>query len=151
MVVGALFFGVGTLEWRRIRGLDEQFQRQARTVQGTVVTKITVSSTSGGILRNKFASPSHHVTYRFTTPEGKAFEGSASVYADTWDALVQGGPIRIMYLADEPTTSRIEGRTALGSALAQVIMGGLLALGGGALLFWDMRRLLSKRRSPVFF
>lgn len=145
-VVGALFFCLGLFDRLQIGRLDERFQQHARTVQGAVLTKTIISSSSGGILRRQFSSPSYHVTYRFSTPEGKEFEGSAGIYSETWDSLAEGGPIHITYLPDEPLTNRIEGRTDLGSAAARLLMGGLLAVGGGALVLWDVRRFLSKRR-----
>ncbi len=144
-MVGALFFCLGLFDWLQIRGLDERFQQHARTVQGTVLTKTIISSSSGGILRRQSSSRSYYVTYRFSTPEGQEFEGSAGVYSETWDNLAEGGPIQITYLPDAPQTNRVEGRTDLGSAAARLLMGGLLAAGGGALVFWDLRRFLRKR------
>lgn len=140
-IVGALFLCLGLFDWLKIRRLDERFQQHAHTIQGTVLTKTIISSSSGGILRRQSSSRSDHVTYRFVTPEGKDFEGSAGVYSKTWDNLAVGGPIQIAYLPDEPLTNRVEGRTDLGSAAARMLMGGLLAAGGGALIFWDLRRI----------
>jgi hypothetical protein len=68
---------------------------------------------------------------------GKEVEGSAGVYSGTWANLAEGGPIQITYLPDEPLTNRVEGRTDLGAAAARMLMGGLLAAGGGALVSWD--------------
>lgn len=139
-IVGALFLCLGLFDWLEIRGLDARFQQHARMIQGTVLTKTIVSSTSGGILRRQSSSRSYRVTYRFVTPEGKEFEGSAGMYSKTWDNLTVGGPIQIAYLPDEPLTNRVQGRTDLGSAAARLLMGGLLAAGGGALIVWDLRR-----------
>lgn len=145
--VGALFFCLGLFDWLQIGGLDERFQQHARTVQGTVLTKTITSSSGGGTLkRPQSSSPIYYVTYRFSTPEGKVFEGSAGVYSETWHNLAEGGPIHITYLPGEPLTNRVEGQTDLGSAAAGLLMGGLLALGGGALAFWDLRRFARKRR-----
>lgn len=70
----------------------------------------------------------------------------AVIYLESWERLSQGGPIRISYLPDDPLTNRVEDETDLGAAAAQILMGGLLAIGGGALLFWDTRRILRSRR-----
>jgi hypothetical protein len=145
-MVGALFFCLGLFDWLEIGGLDERFQQYGRTVQGTVLTKTITSSSSVSILkRPQSSNPNYYVTYRFSTPEGKEFEGSAGVYSETWHNLAEGGPVQIMYLPAEPLTNRTEGRTDLGSAIVSLLMGGLLALGGGALVFWDLRRFLRKR------
>lgn len=145
-MVGALFFCLGLSEWLEIDGLDERFQQHGRTAQGTVLTKAITSSSGGGILkRPQASSPNYNVTYRFSTPEGKELEGSAGVYLETWNKLAEGAPIQITYLPAEPLKNRIEGRTDLGSAVVGLLMGGLLAVGGGALFFWDLRRFVRKR------
>lgn len=143
-MVGALFLSFGLFDSFQIGRLDERFRQQARTVEGTVLAKTTTDSSSADILRRRFSSRSYHVTYRFSASEGRAFEGSATLYAETWDSLTEGGPIQVRYLPDEPMTNRVEGRTDPGSAAAQALMGGLLAVGGGALTVWDLRR--SRRR-----
>jgi hypothetical protein len=146
LTVGTLFFCLGLRDWLQIGDLDERLQQQGRTVQGRVLTKTTTSSSNGGILRRQFSTRSYHVTYRFSTPEGQDFEGASTIYSETWDNLADGGPISITYLPGEPLTNRVEGRTDFGSAAVRVLMGGLLALGGAALLFWDGRRFLRNRR-----
>jgi hypothetical protein len=143
--VGSLFFCVGLFDWIQIGGLDQRFERDARTVQGTVLTKTTTSSTSG-FGTHRRSSRSYHVSYRFGTPEGREFEDTAGVYSEAWDQLAAGGPIQVTYLADEPLTNRVEGRTDVGSAAAAVLMGGLLAIVGGAFFFWHLRRFLRTRR-----
>jgi hypothetical protein len=140
-MVGALFFCLGLSEWLAIRGLDERFRRDGGTVQGSVLTKAITTSSGGGTLKRIQASnEKYHVTYRFRTREGKELEGSARVDRETWHKLAEDGPVQITYLPDEPLTNRIEGWTDLGSAVVGLLMGGLLALGGGALAFWDLRR-----------
>jgi len=139
--VGALFSCIGLIDWIQIGGLDERFERDARTVQGTVLNKTIISSTSG-FGSHRRSSRGYQVTYRFGTPEGQEFEDSAGVYSETWDKLAEGGPIQVTYLPDEPLTNRVEGRTDLGSAVAGVLMGGLLAVVGGVLFFPHLRQFL---------
>ena len=143
--VGVLFFCLGLIDWIQIGGLDERFERDARSVQGTVLKKTIISSTSG-FGSHRRSSRSYHDSYRFGTPEGREFEDAAGVYSDAWDKLAEGGPIQVTYLPDEPLTNRVEGRTDLGSAVAGVLMGGLLAIVGGALFFWQLRRFLRTSR-----
>lgn len=143
--VGALFFCDGLIDWIQIGGLDERFERDARTVQGTVLNKTIISSTSG-FGSHRRSSRSYHVRYRFGTPEGRQFEDTAGVYSEAWDKLAEGGPIQVTYLPDEPLANRVEGRTDLGSAVAGVLMGGLLAIVGGVLLGPHLRRLLRMSR-----
>lgn len=144
-MVGALFFGLGVFDSFQIGRLDERFQQQARTVEGTVLAKTTTASGSIDILRRQFSSRSYQVTYRFSTPEGQAVEGSATLYSDTWEGLMEGQPIQVRYLPDEPMTNRVDGRTDFGSAAARVLMGGLLAIGGGGLVIWDLGRSLRRK------
>jgi hypothetical protein len=144
-IMGALFFCLGLIDWIQIDGLDERFQRDARTVQGTVLTKTTTSSSSG-FGSHRSSSRSYHVRYRFGAPDGREFEDTAGVYSQTWDTLAEGGPIQVTYLTDEPLANRVEGRTDLGSAVARVFMGGLLAVVGGVLFFPHLRRFLRMSR-----
>ena len=88
--VGALFFCDGLIDWIQIGGLDERFERDARTVQGTVLKKTIISSTSG-FGSHRRSSRSYHVRDRFGTPEGREFEDTAGVYSDAWDKLAEGG------------------------------------------------------------
>jgi len=143
--VGNLFFCVGLFDWIQIGGLDQRFERDARTVQGTVLKKTIISSTSG-FGSHRRSSRSYDVTFRFRTPEGREFEDTAGVYSDAWDQLAEHGPIQVTYLSDEPLTNRVAGRTDVGSAAADVLMGGLLAIVGGAFFFWHLRRFLRIRR-----
>ena len=79
-------------------------------------------------------------------------EGTADVYSDAWDTLADGGLIQVTYLPDEPLANRVEGRTNLGSAVAGVLMGGLLAVVGGVFFFPHSRRFLRMsrlRREPT--
>lgn len=137
--VGALFFCLGLFDWTLTVALDERFQHEGQTAQGTVLTKTTTSSSSG-FGSHRTTSRSYRITYRFTTAKSQDVESTAQVYSETWDKLAEGGPIDVTYLRDEPLSNRIEGRTDLGSAFAQVIMGGLLGVVGGALFFWHLRR-----------
>ena len=94
-MVGTLFSCVGLFDWLQIGRLDERFQQHARTVQGTVLTKTITTSSNVDIKSRQFSSRSYHVTYRFSTPEGKEFEGAAGIYSEAGDKLAVGGPIHI--------------------------------------------------------
>jgi hypothetical protein len=145
-MVGALFFCLGILDWLHIAGLDERFQQRGRTVQGTVFSKTMTSSTSGGILRHRSSSPNYFVTYDSRLRKVKSSKAPPASTRKRGTPWPQEGPVQITYLPNEPLTNRIDGRTDLGEAAVRLIMGALLAVGGGALVFWEMRRFPRVRR-----
>lgn len=98
----AVFFLL--LEWQ-----ERDYLEDGARVQGVVLEKGT-SIRSGGAGGSR---PDRWVTYRFSTPDGRQFEGSSSeVLPATWRELALGGPITIEYKRDFPDTNRVAGQVA---------------------------------------
>lgn len=94
VVVGlgaSLLLGLVALEERRYR-------RDGEVAEATVVRK-----------GPRLGSPRDRsdVVYRFRTPDGRQVEGRQTVARPAWDTLREGQAIRVEYLRDAPTSSRM--------------------------------------------
>jgi hypothetical protein len=118
---------------------DARFASDGTTVQGIVLSKDIRSATNS-------TGTSHSVRYRFTLPDGRAFEGSNLVDVRDWERLEEGGPIAIDYLASDPSSNRT---ASSGSPVWEVLLLGLATaalLAGGYLVLRGTRTLMEDRR-----
>ena len=119
---------------------DWQFAHNARSVQGTILTKSNKNSSSGrrGKKRKSIGTKHYEANYRFDV-DGKTYDGEDELTHKAWDRLAEGQPAEILYLPDHPALSRLAGpRPKLEKALFGII--GLASLIVGALLVLRGRR-----------
>jgi len=143
-VFGSLFLAGGGLlafggwgAWDRDSGLLDHGLR----TQAVVVALDRIPDALG--------DTSHLVRYRFTLPDGRVFERQRHLPATDWRALQVGGPVTVVYQADDPTRGyplKGGGVTSPAAAWLALGMGGLLAAGGGALLVVVVHRLFRRVR-----
>jgi hypothetical protein len=128
LAVGLCFLGIGGGVAVYRSGLAARLDAEGVPVEGFVVAKEIVAP--------RDRSTSYNVTFRFTDARGETIRGSAKLDAETWDALVERGPIEVVYLPDRPQTYRIAGQSDSELVIAIVfpLVGVVLALGGGLLL-----------------
>jgi len=143
--VGMLFLTIGVYTAIQTMTQQERFQKEGQSAQGMVLTK----SIQGG---KKSSNESYQITYRFSTVDGKAVMGEASVSPETWDRLEERGPVQVTYLPDKPQSNRVEGKKVdwmlpIGSGIA----GSVLTSLGGFVLFKALRRIgaISTSRGKV--
>ena len=127
VLLGGIFAAAGGARlWKELRYREAGVQ-----VRGTVVSK-TIESVSTNRSRTRYL-----VTYRFTTPDGAAREGTDEVDPDRWEDLRQADPFEVVYLPHSSASSRATtstemplaiGFTAAG-AFVLLIAGGMLAAG----------------------
>jgi hypothetical protein len=86
---------------------EQQFARDGQTADGLVVGKAITRSMRAGAAD---AQTAYAVTYRFTLA-GESFEGEQHMPRDAWDRTREMEPVRIEYLAANPSASRIAGYT----------------------------------------
>jgi hypothetical protein len=122
--------------------LDSRFGEEAVTVQGKVLTRDIhrARSNDGG------TSTRYEVSYRFMADDGRTFEQRDSVNVKTWEALTEQGPVKVQYLPDDPTQSRIAGETDRIGPLIMGGLGGFFAVAGGLIVAYDLRRRFLRAR-----
>jgi hypothetical protein len=113
---------------------QQRLDREGRTTQGMVLAKSrsTSRSTSSSTASS---TTTWSVTYRFALPTGERQRATAKVGRGAWEALVERGPVEVIYLPDSPGVSRIPGQ--VDETLAALLfagLGGLATLLGGATL-----------------
>jgi hypothetical protein len=137
LTIGA---GIGFYE----RGLAAQLAAEGVRTEGLVLTK-EISAPSNG-------SESYRVSFRFSDTRGETFRGTARLAPEAWDALVERGPIEIVYLAGRPQTHRVAGQSDSRAMLAFVfaLIGAVLTVVGGFVLGNALRtRRLALARTGV--
>jgi hypothetical protein len=139
LAVGLLFVSIGGGIAVNRAGVDERFAAAGVATDGVVLVK-ELDARDGG-------SESYHVTFRFDGPQGETVRGSAELDSGAWDALVERGPIAVVYLPDRPGTYRVAGQTSDDRVVALVfaLVGSVLAVVGGFVVgsAVRMRRLRS--------
>jgi hypothetical protein len=137
--IGVLFLAVAISVDVYGARLGARFAAQGRTTQGVVLGKEIVSSSSSS--SSTSSPPSYRVTFRFTDQRGQTLRGSEELEAEAWDTLVEGGPIELAYLPDQPQTYRVQGRHDTTGILTLVFggVGAALAVVGGFVLFNALR------------
>ncbi len=90
---------IGVVIWRGLA--FRQLAERGVPVTGTVVKRISTSSTSGGggMQSNK------RLAFTYTGPDGITYRRSASVSLDKWEQYPEGSEIAIICLPDKPGTS----------------------------------------------
>ena len=127
-VVGVLLFGSGLLAaYEELR-----FRLSGREVEASVSAQKSIPSGRRGTLPG--------VSYRFTTPDGRQFEGERIIpEPDLLAKLQPGSPLAVAYLPDRPTTNRPRGSSDWAAMLVAFPIGALaMGLGGG--LAWFILR-----------
>lgn len=90
----------------------------------------------------------HLVRYRFTLADGRSFEVERAVDGTAWRKLKIGSPLTVVYRPEDPNQGfpLSGGATSAGLARLAVAIGGVMALGGLALLGVVARRLYRRPR-----
>jgi hypothetical protein len=124
LAVGLLFAGIGGGIAYDRAGVDERLAASGVVAEGVVLVKE---------LDARDGSDRYNVEFRFDGPRGEAVRGSAKLDVEAWNALVERGPISVVYLADRPSTYRVPGQSSDDAVLAIVfpLIGGVLTLVGG--------------------
>ena len=128
LAVGLLFLGVGVGVGLYERGLAARLDAGGVRTEGVVLAK--------EISAPRDRSVSYNVTFRFVDARGETIRGSAAVAAAAWDALVERGPIDVVYLPDRPQTYRVAGQSEADVVLVIVfaLAGGVLTVVGGLIV-----------------
>jgi hypothetical protein len=84
----------------------------------------------------------YRVEYRFSVSDGRVVDGDSQVDLVTYGQLEVGAPVRVQYLPDDPTRSRLQGFS--GSVYTQWLGAAALAAGAAALVVLAIR--LSRER-----
>lgn len=114
---------------------DRTFAREARSIDGTVVTK-QIRMTGGRQSRSK--SKHYDATYRFTVG-GSTFEGRDTMSSDAWAKLNEGRRVEVLYLPGDPETNHVAGNDAVLGHEAMLLAGAILSALGGVLLVRSLR------------
>src|ERR1700687_98431 len=118
-----------------------RFASEGRFATATVTKKVVHPASDNGT-----TNTSYEVNYVFTTADGHKVESSDTVDPDTWDQIVDGGPVDVEYAASDPTINRIgiaTGVTVIGSIL--LIVASVLGLLGAT---FAVKGLLALQTSP---
>jgi len=103
----------------------------------TVVQKVLHPAASNGT-----ADTSFQVDYVFTTADGRRFDGSDRVDADTWERVADRGPVEIQYSVSDPSINRIGATTGVAAyGIVFLVVGSALALLGAMLALKWLRSL----------
>jgi hypothetical protein len=114
IVFGAIFIGVQ----RAVIVQEQQYASEGRVVDGLVISKAIKHATRSG---SRESRTEYAVTYRFMAGGGR-YEGEQNVSSDDWDRLREMEPVKIQYVASDPSTNRIAGET---STALQYVFGGV--------------------------
>ncbi|HEY9181645.1 MAG TPA: DUF3592 domain-containing protein, partial [Gammaproteobacteria bacterium] len=134
LVVGLAFLGIGGgIGWHS-RTLDARFDAEGEPTEGMVLAKEIVSPSD--------RPQRYTVTFRFTDSRGETVRGSADLDAETWDTLVERGPIEVVYLPASPSAYRVLGQGNANAVLLFVfpLIGAVLAAVGGVIVVNALRK-----------
>jgi hypothetical protein len=99
------FLGVGFIVQSFVyRNLNARFDGPVIHVRGVVDDVIQTRSVSTSKGRS---NSTHRVVYHFDAPDGRHQAGANATVA-TCDRLQPGDPVPVKYLADDPSTSRLD-------------------------------------------
>ncbi len=135
LTAGLSFLIIGGAIGLRLDGgaLDAQLQAQGTRAEGVVLAKQIVSPND---------SERYRVTFRFEDARGAVVRGSADLDPAAWDALLERGPIEVLYLQDRPETYRVPGQTRDDDAVLAFVLpfiGAAIGAIGGALVVIALR------------
>jgi hypothetical protein len=140
LAVGLMFLVIGGgIGWSRST-LDARLDQEGMSVEGVVLAKEIVTSDD--------RSERYRATFRFSDAHGVAVRGTADLSADAWDALVERGPIGVVFLPDRSSTYRVAGESRADAVLALVfpLVGAVLAAVGGLIVGNALRARGTRRR-----
>lgn len=127
LLMGILFL-VATV-W--VAGYLQAIQRSGEMAEGVVREKRL----------DKQALLPHTVRYRFPTPDGQTFEDDGALPKEQWDALRDGGPVRVRYDPKRPIFNQLE-QEQVNVWLVVIFLGTgvlLTRIGGGIVLSWSVK------------
>ena len=135
LAVGLLLLAIGGAIGLNLGdgGLAARLEAEGTRVEGVVLTKEIASAED---------SARYRVTFRFADARGATVRGTAQVDPDAWDALVERGPIEVVFLQDRPETYRVPGQTGDDDAVLAFVLpfvGAVVASLGGALIVMALR------------
>lgn len=137
---GSIWLLVG-LPFVLLAGYFIQQERQLATsgqiVDATVLTKDVGRAGD---------SVHHSVTYRFTTADGRTFEGKSEIPEAAWNSLTERGPVSVQYLPNRPSVNRVVGATKMTLLLIFTFVGTLLSIAGGTIVAVSLRHARTRRR-----
>jgi Protein of unknown function (DUF3592) len=143
-LAGALFafVGLGLL----YGGVQDAAKERAYRKHGQAVEALVISKSIQRASRDGNPSTKYQISYRFNAADGQIAEGTEIVDVETWERLEPGSPFRVTYLPADPQTSRVADASGIGSAVAMIALGSVLALLGGGFLSWSAMRSWRERR-----
>ncbi len=135
LTVGLAFLAIGGGIGLSRGSVDAGLVASGVRAEGTVLSK-EISADNG---RERY-----RVTFRFDDGRDGTIRGTAELDAESWDALVERGPIEIVYLANDPQTYRVTGQRGDGAMVGFIfaVVGAVIAIVGGVLV---VRALRSRR------
>jgi len=145
-ILGLVFTaaGVGTIFLASfLISREQRYEREGRTVQGTVTRKDTYttrSTTGTGRHRRTRTTTHYRVHYTFATEDGTRHSNHGNVPSRLWRSLSKGSSIEIEYLPDKPESNRPTASRAGWKAWLIVLFP--VGFGGAGLLmlFFSVRR-----------
>ena len=140
LAVGLIFLVIGGgIGWSR-GALDARLDAEGVSVEGVVLAKEIVTSDNG--------SERHRATFRFSDARGVTVRGAADLDAEAWDALVERGPIDVVFLPDRSAIHRVAGESSDDAVIALVLplVGAVLAAVGGLIVGNGIRTRATRRR-----
>lgn len=143
-LAGALFafVGLGLL----YGGIQDAAKERAYREQGETIEALVVGKSIQRASRDGNPSTKYQISYRFNAADGRIAEGTEIVDVETWERLERGNPFRVTYLPTDPQASRAADASGMGSAVAMIALGTVLALVGGGFLTWSAMRSWRERR-----
>ena len=120
-------------------GNERRYRAEGRVARATVIDKSLQRA-------DREHSTRYLVKYRFTTEDGRPVTGSGAVDVHEWEALREGSPITVTYLANAPETQRIGASGGSGGGWVMLPIGLFFAAAGGGIVYWTGRRLAHDRR-----
>lgn len=127
---GAVFFF--GLIFLRLDYEQSRYEEGGIRVQGVVTEKQYTPGLNTTSKGQSSSFSSHYVMYRFTTKDGRTYDGKDDVLLDIWYELKVGDPVTVEYLADAPDTNQIPEQRARSNTfrimgLASLLVGVALA------------------------
>ncbi len=125
---------------------DWRFSQEARSIQGTILTKaIRQSHPSTRSDRNRTPKTHYEVTYRFTV-EGVTLEGRDELSRGDWERLRADGPVEVLYRPQRPSSNRLPGHSSWLMKTIFGLIGSVFTVLGGTVLVGSLRQIRLEER-----
>jgi hypothetical protein len=125
---------------------DWRFSQEARSTQGTVLTKAIrqshLSTRSDG---DRTPKTHYEVTYSFTA-EGETIEGRDELSRDEWERLREHGPVEVLYRPERPSSNRLAGHRSWLLKTLFGLIGSVFSVLGGTVLARTVRQARLEER-----